>query len=89
MQSAGTLVQIVTIQPGDTVAAHVHQTAREFYVVLQDRCRLTVNEETTIVRLGHMLLMEPGDVHSLHNPGQIPFLVMVFTTNGADDTHWV
>jgi quercetin dioxygenase-like cupin family protein len=84
----GALVQIVTIQPGGAVADHYHRAAREFYYVLQGRCRLTVNGETSTLRPGDMLLMEPGDVHSLANHGAIPFQLLVFKTNAADDTYW-
>ncbi|MFN2179673.1 MAG: cupin domain-containing protein [Candidatus Promineifilaceae bacterium] len=88
LHSKGARVQIVTIQPGDTVADHYHERAREFYLVLQGRCELTVNGETSTLRRDDMLLMEPGDVHSLSNHGAIPFVVLVFKTNGENDTHW-
>jgi quercetin dioxygenase-like cupin family protein len=88
LQCEGARVQIVTIEPGDTVADHYHETAREFYLVLQGQCRLRVNGETSTLQRDDMLLMEPGDVHSLSNDGSIPFVVLVFKTNGENDTHW-
>ena len=84
----GARVQMVMIQPGDSIADHYHQTAREFYLVLQGRCELMVNGETAVLRRDDMLLMEPGDVHSLSNRGSIPFVLLVFKTNGEDDTFW-
>jgi len=47
-----------------------------------------VNGETSTLRRDDMLLMEPGDVHSLSNSGSVPFVVLVFKTNGDNDTHW-
>ena len=35
-----------------------------------------------------MLLMEPGDIHSLANHGAIPFVLLVFKTNSEKDTYW-
>lgn len=88
LQSDGARVQIVTIEAGDTIADHYHQTTREFYIVLQGRCRLTVNGETVVIRRDDMLLIEPGDVHRLMNQGSIPFVLLVFKTNGENDTLW-
>ena len=88
LHSDGARVQMVIIEPGDTIADHYHQRAREFYLVLQGRCELTVNGETSILRRDDMLLMEPGDVHGLTNHGSIPFVLLVFKTNGEDDTFW-
>ena len=88
LQSNGARVQIVTIQPGDTIADHYHRTTREFYIVLQGRCQLTVNGETVVLRRDDMLLMEPGDTHKLVNHGTIPFVLLVFKTNAEKDTFW-
>ena len=88
LQNDGARVQIVTIQPGETIADHYHRTTREFYLVLQGRCQLTVNGETIVLRRDDMLLMEPGDIHSLANHGAIPFVLLVFKTNSEKDTYW-
>ena len=88
LQCDGARVQVVTVEPGDTIANHYHRTAREFYLVLQGRCQLMVNGERIILRRDDMLLMEPGDIHSLTNHGSIPFVLLVFKTNGEDDTYW-
>ena len=44
MKSDGARVQMVIIEPGDTIADHYHQRAREFYLGLQGRCELTVKQ---------------------------------------------
>ena len=88
LQSDGARVQVVTIQPGDTIADHYHRETREFYLVLQGRCQLTVNSQTSILRRDDMMLMEPDDIHKLVNHGNIPFVLLVFKTNAEQDTFW-
>ncbi len=88
LQNDGALVQIVTIQPGDTIANHYHRRTREFYMVVQGSCQLTVNGEQSLLQPGDMLLIEPGDVHRLTNNGSGPFSLLVFKTNADNDTHW-
>ncbi|MDX1413947.1 MAG: cupin domain-containing protein [Candidatus Promineifilaceae bacterium] len=90
LNSSGARVQIVAITPGETVASHYHEETYEVYYVLSGQCRLTVNEETLDLLPGMLLLMEPGDAHTLTNNGRHIFEVLVFKTNaGAEDTFWL
>lgn len=85
----GTLVQRVAIAPGDTVPDHVHHTSTEFYFVVQGTCRLVVNGLHNALSPGDMFLIQPGDVHRLHNETSEPFELLVFKTNAStDDTYW-
>jgi quercetin dioxygenase-like cupin family protein len=89
MHNEGTCVQIVTIAPGETIPNHYHKTSYEVYCVLQGTCQLFVNNEQLSLESGSILLMEPGDIHQLHNNGVQEFLLMVFKTNaGLSDTFW-
>jgi len=88
LASEGARVQIVTIAAGDTVEDHFHRQTREFYHVLEGECELVVNGAEMRLVAGEMLLMEPGDVHRLMNPGPRLFRVLVFKTNAGDDTYW-
>lgn len=89
LQSKGARVQLVLIEPGQTVAEHYHKSSFEVYYVLQGRCLLVADQEKVRLRTGSILLMEPGDVHSLQNDGSEPFLVLVFKTNADEgDTFW-
>lgn len=86
----GTLVQMVTIAPCDTVSDHVHHTSTEFYYVVEGQCRLVINEESYLLQPGDMFLTQPGDVHRLHNEADEPFVLLVFKTNAtAQDTYWI
>lgn len=85
----GAFVQLVVIEPGETIPDHVHRTSREYYTALQGHCRLVVNKESIFLGPGDMLLLEPGDVHSLHNNSEEPFRLLVFKTNAnSHDTFW-
>ena len=89
LQSKGARVQVVHIAAGETVADHFHESSFEVYYVLEGQCTLFANGERVLLQPGSLLLMEPGDVHSLHNHGSEPFLVLVFKTNAEEgDTFW-
>lgn len=89
LAAPGTFAQVVKMEPGEIIPDHVHQSSREFYVVLNGRCQLTVNGTDYHLKPGDMLLMEPGDVHRLYNDGDEPFRLLVFKTNATtEDTIW-
>ena len=89
LHSPGARVQMVTINPGDTISAHYHKTSHEVYCVMQGQCTLVVDGQEIILRPGMLLSIEPGDIHQLHNHGGETFELLVFKTNsGSDDTFW-
>lgn len=89
LAAPGAFVQVVEMAPGETIPDHSHQTSREVYAVLAGRCCLVVNGESRRLEPGDMLLMEPGDIHHLHNDGDEPFRLLVFKTSATDeDTFW-
>jgi quercetin dioxygenase-like cupin family protein len=89
LAAPGAFAQVVEMEPGEIIPDHVHQSSREFYVVLNGRCQLTVNGINHHLKPGDMLLMEPGDVHHLDNDGGELFRLLVFKTNATtEDTIW-
>jgi len=89
LHDVGACVQLVAVEPGETIPDHYHKTSYEVYYVLQGSCRLFVNGEEIMLNLGVVLLMEPGDVHKLTNNGSQRFLLLVFKTNAKkNDTYW-
>lgn len=89
LQQPGTLFQIVSLPPGKTIAPHAHRVTTEVYIVRRGVCELTVNDKRVRLHPGDLVLMEPGDVHALANPGPEPFEVLVFKTNaGEGDIVW-
>lgn len=55
---------------GDPVTPHLHRRSTETYVVVTGQGLLTVNGETSAVGPGTVVLMEPGDVHSVAQTGE-------------------
>lgn len=90
LHSPGSRVQLVTINPGDSIGEHYHKTSYELYCVLQGQCTLVVNGQEIILRQGTLLTIEPGDIHRLHNHGHEEFKLLVFKSNvTANDTFWI
>ena len=89
LYSPGTRVQIVTIEPGDTIANHYHKTSHEVYCVLKGQCKVIIGSQEITLHPGMLLTIDPGDIHHLHNDGSELFELLVFKTNsGPDDTFW-
>jgi len=90
LHSPKSRVQIVSMNPGDSISGHYHKTSHEVYYVLQGQCTLVADGQETILRPGMLLTIEPGDIHQLHNHGGELFELLVFKTNsGPDDTFWM
>jgi quercetin dioxygenase-like cupin family protein len=90
LAAEGALIQEVVVEPDAIIPPHFHHHAYEFYYVLDGQCLLTVNGSGPLrLQAGDMLLLEPRDVHRLHNDGTEPFRLLVFKTNAASgDIHW-
>lgn len=89
LRQPGAWLQVVVIPAGAHVPPHHHRTSVEVYVVRRGACELTVNGERHELRPGDVMLMEPGDVHELFNPGEEVFELWVFKTNATDgDVVW-
>ena len=95
-------VGFVVYPTGGEIKRHVHRPLErhlvgtsEVLVVKQGRCLIDIyNEERELVTTremfpGDVMLMEPGDVHELFNPGEEAFELWVFKTNATDgDVVW-
>jgi mannose-6-phosphate isomerase-like protein (cupin superfamily) len=55
LHSPGSRVQLVTINPGDTIGEHTHKTSHELYCVLQGECTLVVDGQEITLRQGMLL----------------------------------
>lgn len=58
-----------TVPPGGETAAHYHRAAEELYLFTAGRGRLRVGDEEGDVRPGDCVVIPPGVVHKLWNPG--------------------
>lgn len=89
LRQPGALLQVVTVAAGEHIPPHNHRTSVEVYVIRRGACDLIVNGERHEMQSGDVILMEPGDVHELHNRGEETFELWVFKTNAADgDVAW-
>ena len=66
------LAQVV-IPPGKTSPAHYHRVAEETYYVLRGEGRMEIEGKVFHLRPGQALLIEPGEVHRISNPGEEDF----------------
>lgn len=82
-------MQMVSMEPGDTISGHYHKTSHEVYCVLKGQCTLKVDGQEIDLQPGILLTIEPGDIHQLHNHGSELFELLVFKSNsGPEDTFW-
>ena len=89
LNSPGTLVQIVTIEPKTEVADHHHESCTEAFHVLSGRGSFDIDGDTYEVGPGDTLTCEPNEVHNTKNPHDEPFVYVVFKTNVVDsDLYW-
>ncbi|MEM1060597.1 MAG: cupin domain-containing protein [Verrucomicrobiota bacterium] len=85
----GTRIQRVEIPPQGSVAAHHHKLQTEVFHFLEGTGYFIVNGRRLDCRPGDVLTVQPGDIHSTHNPGGAPWRYLAFKTNWAeDDLYW-
>lgn len=61
---------LVVIPPGKASSRHYHKIAEESYYLLKGEARMEIAGETIPLRPGQGLLIEPGEVHRISNPGE-------------------
>ena len=55
--------------PGQTTTAHTHADMHEVYLIESGRCALTIDGEELELGAGDCIVVEPGEEHSMGNPG--------------------
>jgi len=55
------------LEPGESVAPHVHETAEEIYCILSGTGRMTVSKTTGAVVAGDVVHIPAGSSHSIAN----------------------
>ncbi len=56
---------------GRSFAAHYHEDMQEIFVMMIGTARLTVGDQTIIMRPGDAVLIEPGETHQMWNEGDL------------------
>ena len=83
--------RIFTLAPGTVIPAHHHDTIEHEQVMLEGTMKLTVGDETHIVKPGDVMYLPKGLPHSYENIGDTPvrFVCCIpanlpYTTNFKD-----
>lgn len=56
------------LQPGQSIAAHHHETMYEVYYILEGVARFVVAGKTLEVKPGDCIVVEPNEIHEQSNP---------------------
>jgi mannose-6-phosphate isomerase-like protein (cupin superfamily) len=57
-----------TFKPGQAVESHQHLTMFEVFYLISGSADFVVNQEKITLNAGDCITIEPGEVHSQHNP---------------------
>lgn len=86
----GTLVQLVTMEPGQQVGPHFHHQAVEAFYFLRGKGMFTINGTEVEVSPGDLLICHASEVHTTlaYSGEQLKYIV--FKTNWHDgDSTWL
>ena len=65
-----------TVPPGGETAEHFHRTSEELYLFLSGMGTMELDGEAGPVRAGDCVVIAPGAVHKLRNPGTEPLVLL-------------
>ena len=65
-----------TVAPGGETAEHYHRTSEEIYLFLSGMGTMRLDDEEAPVRAGDCVVIPPGAVHGLRNPGPEPLVLL-------------
>ncbi len=72
-----TQISQTEFQPGQRTQAHAHPDMYEFYYVLEGEASFTVDERELRVGANSTVLVEPGETHTVANPGKELLKILV------------
>ena len=67
-----------TFKPDQAMTEHTHPLSAEYIVVLEGEAQISVGTETVIAEVNAVVLVLAGEVHSIHNYGREPLVIMSF-----------
>jgi mannose-6-phosphate isomerase-like protein (cupin superfamily) len=65
-----------TVQPGAETAEHYHPHTEELYYFVAGAGRMRLGDVEADVRTGDCVVITPGSVHKLWNPGPDPLVLL-------------
>lgn len=90
LNSPGTLIQIVAIEPGSEVMPHYHKKMTEVFHILEGEGTMVIEDKTFHLAPGDILTCEPHKIHSAKNTTISIFKYIVFKTNAEnEDSYWI
>ena len=79
------MVQEVIIPAHQVANAHYHEHTTEVFYFLTEHGYRIVNEEKIVPKIGDVLLIEPGDIHTVVNETDQDYRYLVFKINAVDN----
>ncbi len=65
-----------TVPPGRETAEHYHRSSEEIYLFISGMGTMRLDGGEAPVRAGDCVVIAPGAVHKLHNPGTEPLVLL-------------
>lgn len=85
----GVQVQLTQIAGGEKVASHYHLKQTELIFFLEGSCDFIFENSTVTMRLGELLVIEPGEIHNAINNSEITAQFLTLKIRGSPkDTMW-
>ena len=60
---------ICRLRPGEVLTPHEHRIMEEIFYMLKGELLVEISGKETLLKEGQMMLIEPGEIHKLTNPG--------------------
>ncbi|MCH4054407.1 MAG: cupin domain-containing protein [Atopobiaceae bacterium] len=70
---------IVRLNPGDTMAKHLHRTMEENFYVMEGNPTFTIDGTELAAQPGDFIHVEPGEAHEIENRSDAPCLFVINT----------
>lgn len=82
-------VRRLTVQPGKAINDHSHLHCTQSWTVVCGRVIARLDGKEKELSAGESVCIRPGQIHGMHNPGNIPAEIIEIQTGDTDDIHWV
>jgi len=89
LNSPGSKVQVIKIEPGGVIKPHFHKIRTEVFLVLQGQGVIKMGDEDNECSVNDLLLCEQNTVHAFRNTGNEDFILAVFRTNDTGDSDMI
>jgi mannose-6-phosphate isomerase-like protein (cupin superfamily) len=72
------MVNWANLQPNATFNAHYHEDMTEVFLIIEGTTEMTVGDTTVPLTKGDLVVVEPGEVHTMTNTSDKSFEYIVF-----------